>query len=251
MHPAAVGGFIANLFLTAMFHQGIQHPEALASLPAGITPEQAQIMARVMWWVMGFQAAALVLIMFRQRAAIPIAVITGILMLPIGFFFLAGCLLSQANWVYAPFAEAGKDEGRALAAYPFFMAKGLSVTVIFLSTAGALLLLTVNPMLGFFLISCGAFCMYLGGRLRHRFVLALYDGFFTYTGGLFAKTIKIPYAGVRTGSLLAEDKVGLEVMIHDQPAPLVVSVANIRREDRRAALDALGRMLVRFNVPLT
>lgn len=251
MHPAAVFGFLACVAVALVFQQGLKDPATIEALSEIMTAEEAVQIAKMFWWIIAFQGLGLVLVALRSPLGLIVAIGSGFFMLPLGFVYIAGCLLSHNAAIYEPFAGTLPNEGRPLAAYLFQNEKNLSTSVMVLSIAGAAIFFMMDPLMGLLLIGAGTFCLFIVKRIRGRFVLALYDSFFTYMGGFFAKDIKVPYSAVRAGSLISEDKVRLEVGMGDRVVPLVVAARAIRQDDRRPALDALGRMLLHYNVPLS
>ncbi len=253
MHPASFLGLALHLGCMAIIQAGINAPEAAEMFGDKSVLSVVAGTLKILWFFIALQALALVLIALKRPFAIYLAGIAAIPNLPAAYIYFTGCAISHYAWMYAHFEtaaprQAGQTAG--VGAYPFSMARVLPGMTTAVMVCGGLLSLFTNLFMGVTFIGSGAFLFYIQAYLKNRDVLAFFDDYFVYTPALFSKTIKIEYQAVKKATLVGENRAALEVSAGGALRILHVSSGLVAQKDRQYAINTLGHMLLRHNVPL-
>lgn len=260
IHPAAWVGLFLNVILAFMFFQ------ALATMDLS-TMEAAH---REAWWelqdfILGtirpfymtlllLQAAALFLLLHRKPFALPLAFISGLLTVPVGFVYLMGCLLTHYQLKYAYFPPVpptliGSVGARHI--FPSGAARKMRLLTISASAAFAVLFLlgSYNLAATFFALSwVGLYCAM---RAAKNHALVLYDDGLTLTPGLLSPALWLPYANITLATLYDNASIEFEVSAPGGPPQFLVwPLRTLDPAQSREAIEELGAALHARGVPL-
>jgi len=255
IHPAAWAGLLLNAVLAFMFFQAIAvmdlgtlepaQQEAWGEMKAIILDTIRPIYLALLL----MQAVALALIVHEAPFALPLAIIGGLLTIPVGFVYLLGSLLTHYQVRYADFAVARMGYAGA---YHIFPASALKKIRILTSASLIVfvLLMVPNIQMAASFLALAVVGLYCSLRAGKNHALALYNEGLTLTPTLLAPTVMLPYSSITLATLHENETIQFEVNTPGGPRSLVWPLHTVDPEQRREAIEELGAALDARGVPL-
>lgn len=251
LHPAAIGGLLLNALIVFLVIMGANSVDpADLGMDSQMFADLMGALRPILILLLLTQGTALLLLTRGMLLGLIMGCVAGAFMLPIGLVFILGCVLSYYNVKYQDFAtpKAGYQGARRVfrsgLAFPFWMA-----------SAGCGLLMLTTSYTGFANLSV-SFCgfalglAYLAFRVSALAPLALFQDYFTITPSPVARRIALPYEHMLRATLYDNGGIQFDVQTPRGERSLVWSLNLVRKEERRDALEALGKTLAEHNVPL-
>ena len=256
IHPAAWVGLFLNVVLAFMFFSAL---EALDLAALDLTQQEAwgdlktfilEAIRPLYLALLLLQAAALFLIVFRLPFALALAMISGLLTMPVGAVYLLGCMLTHYRMKYAAFDAAPEGYARASHIFPAVVVKKVQLVAGASFTAFTVLILmnNLNVAATFFVLA--AISLYCILRAGKHHALALYDDGLTVTPSLLSPTLLLSYSSITLATLHDNNTIQFEVNTPGGPRSLVWSLLTIAPEQRIEAIEELGAALDARGVPL-
>jgi hypothetical protein len=254
IHPAAWAGLILNgTLIFAMFSMLADLQGLTPSEINGVDPvflEALGLLQPIAFLLLALQAAAVGLIASRFKAGIVLAAVVGAFMLPAGFVYLIGCMLSHYRVKYAAFTSSAAYS-QAQVVFP----SAAAATLPYLAAAGfalvALCIAAKELNMGIMLLGLSLTGLYLSMRARKFYALSLHQSCFTVTPGLFVDPLEILYSTVQTATLNDDESIRFTIETKpDKTLVLVWSLQRVEKKSRREALENLGNALAAHHVPL-
>ncbi len=244
IHPAAWAGLILNCGLVYFLYSMLQgaHTADLSEQEAAVI--NLFVAARpVILAVLLAQALSLGLIAMRLTVGLVLGCAAGGLMLPAGFVFIVGCLLSHHAAKYArfPFAPRGFAGARRV-----FRSGHLPRLRLYCGVTGllAVFLFTADSSgVGSIVLGLALAGAFLSLRANAQHPLALFGEHFTLAPEFMAPRLAVRYGQVRSASLFPDESILFDVETDQGPARLTWALTSLRKEDRQAAVDELGLAL--------
>lgn len=255
LHPAAWIGFLLNCFFMYVLFS------SLASLDLSALPEEdRQVMSLLAdtlhgfryfyYGVLALQAVALVLLAGRIPFGLGLAVLAAIFMLPGSLVYLIGCALTNAQNRYSGFEKASSDYTGARHTFPSANAPKMR-TMAAVSLGISFLCLFAGWLnMGVIAFGFSLAALYVALRARRFYALSLHADHFTFTPGLFAAPLRIPYNAVRLASLHDDESIHFTVRLPQGDSLLVWSLKSVVPDAKRSALEELGAVLNAHGVPM-
>lgn len=250
VHPAAWGGLLLHATLLYMMYTLTGAPrEALSAEELALVEMTASALP-VLVGLLALQALSLALILSGSRFGIVAALISACLMIPIGFIYGVGCLLTYYAIRLAPFERVprGPSPGRA---FPSACMRPLRIGSA-VGIAGGLICLFLlrTPFFGLFL-GCGCLALYLALRVAANPPLALGRDELILTPALLAGRVRLPYASIRKATLFDNQRIRFAVETPEGVRELEWSLESVRAGDRRDAFEGLAEALGAADVPMS
>lgn len=261
IHPAAWIGLLLNFFLSWVLFSALLGMDATAlegderALVEALI-EAATAIKPLYYSMLAAQAVALGCIVSGLAFGLPLAVISGFLMLPASLVYLIGCALSHYRIKFAMFSAAPPgNQGAHFVFTSAALKKTRMLAIILLVSAAACLLLSLGAgynmldvVLAFLGMSmAGAYCM---ARAQKNPALSLYDSHLTLNPALFAPRLFLPYADIHQATLLDNGSIRFEIDSAKTRHILTWSLNAVAPEERRAALQELAAALTANGVAL-
>jgi hypothetical protein len=192
---------------------------------------------------LGAQAAGLWLITLRRKAGLVLALISGLILLPLSLPYLLGCLGSHFSGRFPDLAPPPANFRKTRTFRPAIKkflwglcAAGTAVSLALLSTgwAGYPFLLTFSASLA---------AMHLAFRGSRQSPLILSESFFVVSPHFLAARVAVPYAAVRSAVLQEDSVLRLKIRTDQGEATLRWPLASVAPAERDEALRSLGAAL--------
>ena len=256
IHPAAWVGFLLNAVLAFMFFHALAVMDLTALEPAQ-REAWDELAAFILETVRPFytfllliQALALALMVRRLPFALPLAIISGLLTIPVGFVYLLGSLLTHYRIRYADFPEALDGYAGARQIFPAVIQKKMRVLAGAGFIAFGVLFMMQNINMAASFLALALVGMYCALRAGKNHALALFHGGLALSPGLLAPTVMLPYSSITLATLHENETIQFEVSTPNGPRSLIWPLRTVDPEQRREAAIELGAALDAQGVPL-
>jgi hypothetical protein len=193
---------------------------------------------------LGTQAAGLWLIALRRKAGLVLALISGLILLPISLPYMLGCLGSHFSGKFSaldpPPANFRKIRTFRPAIKKFLWglcAAGAAVSLALLFSSGWI----GYPFLLTFSASLAA--LHLALRGSRQSPLTLSESFFVVSPHFLAARVAVPYAAVCSAALQEDSVLRLKIRTDQGEVTLRWPLAGVLSADRDEALRSLGAAL--------
>jgi hypothetical protein len=254
LQPAALAGFAVNcavilfLFAGMNFMDFSMHPEEVQAIIAAYAQSTTFYASYLL--CLGLQAGGLWLIVLRRKAGLVLAMISGMIMLPLSLPYMMGCLSSYYSGKFSALPPAPANLQGARIFRPtikkFFWglcAAGTAISLALLSTGGA-----TYPFL--FTFSASLALMHLALRGSRLSPLALCESFFVVAPHFLAVRMAVPYEAVLSATLQDDSVLRMQIRTDRGEVTLLWPLAEVSPEERDEALRGLGAALKAHGTPL-
>ncbi|MDR2076850.1 MAG: hypothetical protein LBP61_08000 [Desulfovibrio sp.] len=248
LQPAALVGFAINCAVILFLFVGMNamdfsmHPPEVQAIIAAYA--NSSLFYASYLFCLGIQAGGLWLIALRRKAGLVLAVISGLIMLPLSLPYILGSLGSYYSGKFSSLAPAPADLRGARIFRPAIKkflwglsAAGTAISLALLSTRGA----GYFPFL--FTFSASLAAIHLALRRSKLSPLVLSESFFVLSPHLLAARVAVPYAAVRSATLQDDGVLRLKVRSKRGEVTLFWSLAEVSPGERDEALRSLGLAL--------
>jgi hypothetical protein len=248
LQPAALAGFLLNCAAILLLFIGMNamdfsmHPQEVQDIIAAYAESTSFYLFYL--FCLGLQAGGLWFIALRRKAGLAMAVIAGMIMLPLSLPYMLGAIGSYYSGKFSSLTPAPPNLHGTRIFRPTvkkflwgLCAAGTAVSLALLSTRGA----GYYPFL--FAFSASLAAMHLALRGSRLSPLELSESFFIFCPHFLAARAAVPYAAVRSATLQDDTVLRLRIRTKDGETVVLWPLANVSPGERDEALRKLGAAL--------
>ena len=240
-------GMVAFMFIGVTYGDFSAQPQALQQLMQELTQSPSFYILYISFLVL--QVLALWCISLRFKAGLFLAAFSSFFLMPFSVIFVMGCFASHYTNKYdalAPAPPPGTGRSFQAASNNFFwLLSGAcgAMTLFFASAEG------ISPSF-VLLLSFTVGSVYRLRRAKSVPPLTLHPTSFVIRPHILAQAVSIPYADVRTATLLADDSLRLDLRTNQGALTMHWRLNDVAPNERREALEDFGKQLQAHGVQL-
>ncbi|MDR1359805.1 MAG: hypothetical protein LBJ82_02390 [Deltaproteobacteria bacterium] len=247
LQPAALAGFALNCAVILFLFVGMNamdfsmHPREVQEIIAAYANSSAFYIFYLL--CLAAQAAGMWLIATRRAAGLALALVSGLILLPLSLPYILGCLGSHFSAKFSALAAAPADFHKTRIFRPAIKkfiwglcAAGTALSIALLSTGW-----TGYAFLFTFSLSLAA--MHLAFKGSRQSPLTLSDSFFVLSPHVLAARVAVPYAAVRAATLQDDGVLRLKIRTDQGEVTLRWPLISVLPSERDEALRSLGSAL--------
>jgi hypothetical protein len=250
LQPAALAGFAVNCAVILFLFVGMNamdfsmHPREVQEIIASYA--DSTLFYASYLFCLGMQAAGLWLIALRRKAGLVLALVSGLIMIPLSLPYILGCTGSYYSGKFSALAPPPASFRRTRVFRPAIKkflwglcAAAMAISLALLSAGGA----GGGSYLFLFAFSASLAALHLAVRGSRQSPLTLSESFFVIAPHFFAARAAVPYAAVRSATLRDDGVLILRIRTSQGEVTALWPLAGVAPDERDEALRSLGAAL--------